>query len=207
MTVQDAASAACVEILDPKPRMQVIDCCAAPGGKSFYIAERMENTGHLRSCDIYEHKLDKMIAGASRLGLTNLETCLADASKPQPELCEKMDAVLCDVPCSGLGIIRKKPEIRWKEEAAIAALPAIQQAILQNCASYVKPAGTLVYSTCTILKEENQAIVENFLAQNPSFVLEPFVHPVCGETEGMITLLPHKHQTDGFFIAKLRRKA
>ncbi|MGM9611947.1 MAG: 16S rRNA (cytosine(967)-C(5))-methyltransferase RsmB [Butyricicoccus sp.] len=205
ITVQDAASAACVDVLNPQPGAKTLDCCAAPGGKSFYIAERMENTGEVVSCDVYEHKLEIIRTGAARLGLTNIQARLADGRVHQEELNGWADYVLCDAPCSGLGILRKKPEIRFKTDEELAGLPAIQSAILENCCSYVKPGGTLVYSTCTVLRRENEDVMHGFLEQHPEFALEPFTHPVCGETEGMITLLPHRHQTDGFFIAKLRR--
>lgn len=206
VTVQDGAGVVCVDTLDPQPHELIVDCCAAPGGKSFYAAERMKNTGKVVSCDIYEHKLDKIKAGAARLGAHNVETRLADATKRQDDLVGRADRVLCDVPCSGLGIIRKKPEIRYKTPEALAELPAVQLAILQNCADYVKPGGTLVYSTCTIMQCENKDVVRAFLAERPDFALEPFSHPACGmQEEGMVTLLPHIHDTDGFFIAKLRR--
>lgn len=205
ITVQDAASAACVDVLNPQPGAKTLDCCAAPGGKTFYMAERMENTGEVVSCDIYEHKLETIRAGAVRLGLTNIHTRLADGRVRQGDLAGWADYVLCDAPCSGLGILRKKPEIRFKTDEELAGLPAIQAAILENCCGYVKPGGALVYSTCTVLRRENEDVVRGFLERHPEFALEPFTHPVCGETEGMITLLPHRHQTDGFFIAKLRR--
>ena len=207
ITVQDAAGTLAVDLLDPKPGEFVIDCCAAPGGKSFAIAERMNNTGRLFSCDIFAHKLKRIEEGSERLHLTNLTAFLQDAAQNRAEWNDMADRVLCDVPCSGMGIIRKKPEIRYKTEEEIAELPAIQSAILANCARYVKPGGTLVYSTCTILREENEAVVKAFLAQHPEFESVPFTHPICGEmSEGWVTLLPHLHQTDGFFIAKLRRK-
>ncbi len=207
ITVQDAASAAAVEVLEPKPDMKIIDCCAAPGGKTFYIAEKMQNKGQLISCDIYEHKLKKIDEGAKRLGFTCIKTRLANSEQYQPEFEKWADVVMCDVPCSGLGIIRKKPEIRFKTDEELASLPQIQANILRNCANYVKIGGTIVYSTCTILQRENQDVVNAFLKENKNFVLEPFNHPVCGQTDGMITLLPHLHKTDGFFIAKLRRKS
>ena len=116
--------------------------------------------------------------------------------------------MLCDVPCSGLGIIRKKPETRYKDPDEIALLPALQSAILENCARYVKPGGTLVYSTCTILQRENEDVVRAFLAAHSEFEASGWSHPVCGErADGMVTLLPPEHDTDGFFIAKLKRKA
>ena len=185
----------------------MLDCCAAPGGKSFAMAERMEGRGSVTSCDIYEHKLRRIKEGASRLGLSNIRTKLQDAAAPREAWFSTADVVLCDVPCSGLGIIRKKPEIRYKDPAEIEQLPALQAKILQNCAQYVRPGGTLVYSTCTILQRENEDVVRAFLAQNPDFAAEAWSHPVCGErADGMVTLLPPVHDTDGFFIAKLRRK-
>lgn len=205
ITVQDAASAVCVDVLDPQPGACVVDCCAAPGGKSFYIAEKMDDTGRLVSCDIYEHKLEKIQEGARRLGLRCVNTRLADGRELQADLKGKADFVLCDVPCSGFGILRKKPEIRFKTDDETAGLPVTQAAILENASGYVKPGGTLVYSTCTVLERENGAVVRGFLEKHPEFSLVPFTHPVCGETDGMITLLPHLHKTDGFFIAKLRR--
>lgn len=206
VTVQDGAGVVCVDTLDPQPHDLVVDCCAAPGGKSFYAAERMKNTGKVISCDIYEHKLGKIEQGAARLGIRNIETRLADATKRQDDLVGRADRVLCDVPCSGLGIIRKKPEIRYKTPDALAELPAVQLAILQNCADYVRPGGTLIYSTCTIMQCENKDVVRAFLAERADFALEPFSHPACGmQEEGVVTLLPHVHDTDGFFIAKLRR--
>ena len=205
ISIQDAASAACVEVLNPAPYARTVDCCAAPGGKTFYIAERMQNKGDLISCDIYEHKLEKIRQGAARLGLSIIQPRCADGRQEQHDLKDAADFVLCDVPCSGLGIIRKKPEIRFKTEEELRGLPQIQAQILANCAGYVKPGGTLVYSTCTILQRENEDVVHAFLETHPNFACMPFTHPVCGETKGMVTLLPHLHQTDGFFIAKLRR--
>ena len=207
VTVQDAASALAAAVADPKPGDTVLDCCAAPGGKSFAMAGRMQGRGSVTACDIYEHKLTRIREGAARLGLANIRTALQDASALRDEWVGTADVVLCDVPCSGLGIIRKKPEIRYKDPAELEDLPALQAKILQNCAQYVKPGGTLVYSTCTILQRENENVVRAFLAANPSFAAVPWEHPVCGKREdGMVTLLPPVHQTDGFFIAKLRKK-
>ncbi len=207
VTIQDTASAVCVEVLDPKPDTFVLDCCAAPGGKTFYIAERMENKGRLYACDIYAHKLEKIAEGAQRLGFSIVQPTLQDAAELREGWMEQADFVLCDVPCSGMGIIRKKPEIRYKDAGETEALPEIQMQILKNCAQYVKPGGTLVYSTCTILARENEAIVDAFLQTHPNFEAVPIEHPVFGAVPaGRITLLPSVHGTDGFFIAKLRRK-
>ena len=206
ITVQDAASALAAFVADPKPGTAVLDCCAAPGGESFAMAEKMQGKGSLTSCDIYEHKLKRIQEGAARLGLPNIRTELQDASAFRAEWAESADTVLCDVPCSGLGIIRKKPETRYKDPDEIAKLPALQLAILENCARYVKKGGTLVYSTCTILRRENEDVVRAFLAAHPEFAPAPWSHPVCGGREdGMVTLLPPEHDTDGFFIAKLKR--
>lgn len=208
VTVQDGASQMSVYALDPKPDSFVLDCCAAPGGKSFFIAERMGDTGELISCDIFEHKLEKIRQGAERLGCTALRAELQNAAEFRQEWENRADYVLCDVPCSGLGIIRKKPEIRFKSEEELRQLTEIQSAILENCSRYVKDGGTLVYSTCTILRRENEEVVQNFLKSHHEFTAEPFLLPVCGECpEGMVTLLPHRHGTDGFFVAKLRKKS
>ena len=207
ITVQDAASALAAAVAAPRPGDTVLDCCAAPGGKSFVMAGRMQGEGSVTACDIYEHKLRRIEEGAARLGLPNIRTALQDASVPRDEWKGAADVVLCDVPCSGLGIIRKKPEIRYKDPAELENLPALQAKILRNCAQYVRPGGTLVYSTCTILQRENEDVVRAFLAENPSFAAAPWEHPVCGaRADGMVTLLPPVHDTDGFFIAKMQRK-
>ena len=206
VTIQDTASAVCVEVLDSQPNTFVLDCCAAPGGKTFYIAERMANCGTLISCDIYAHKLEKIQQGADRLGLSIVKPTLQDAAQYRPEWQGRADFVLYDVPCSGMGIIRKKPEIRYKNADELDNLPEIQQNILENCARYVRPGGTLVYSTCTILQAENQAVVHAFLQNHPNFEAVPIAHPIFGQADdGMVTLLPSVHNTDGFFFAKLRR--
>ena len=193
--------------LGVQPGMRVLDCCAAPGGKSFAMAEKMQGKGSVTSCDIYEHKLKRIRDGAARLGLPNIRTELQDASVCREEWKDSADVVLCDVPCSGLGIIRKKPEIRFKNPDEIRTLPEIQARILANCAQYVKKGGTLVYSTCTILQRENEDVVRAFLAENSDFEAVSWTHPVCGErADGMVTLLPPVHNTDGFFIAKMHRK-
>ena len=159
----------------------MLDCCAAPGGKSFAMAEKMQGKGSVTSCDIYEHKLKRIRDGAARLGLPNIRTELQDASVCREEWKDSADVVLCDVPCSGLGIIRKKPEIRFKNPDEIRTLPEIQARILANCAQYVKKGGTLVYSTCTILQRENEDVVRAFLTENPEFEAVSWTHPVCGE--------------------------
>lgn len=199
--VQDLASQFAIKVLEPKPNSIMIDCCSAPGGKSFLSAQYMENKGEIYSFDIHSHKLELIEKTADRLGINIIKTKEKDASIYDENLEQKADFVLCDVPCSGLGIIRRKPEIRYKED--ISSLPEIQSKILENCSKYVKKGGVLVYSTCTIISDENQNIVENFLKNNAEFALEDFV--LDGKTQNMVTLLPHINNSDGFFIAKLRR--
>ena len=160
--VQDAAARLAVETAGLQPGMQVLDCCAAPGGKSFAAAIAMGNAGRLFSCDIHPHKLKLIENGASRLHITIINTRLQDASQPVEAWNGQMDAVLADVPCSGLGVIRKKPDIRYKDLAQTERLPELQAAILSRQASYVRPGGVLLYSTCTILRRENEDVCERF---------------------------------------------
>ncbi len=205
--IQDTASQIAASIVDARPGMRVLDACAAPGGKSFLLASDMENAGEIISCDIYEHKLRLIESGAERLGIKNIRTRLCDASVFNDAFKGLFDAVLADVPCSGLGIIRKKPDIRYKDEDSIKELPSIQSCILQNVSSYVKPGGKLVYSTCTILPKENSEVVKNFLSKNDAFEAEAFkVNVPHIKNEFGITLLPHISGTDGFYMCSLRRK-
>lgn len=204
--VQDGAARMAVLAADLRPGMQVLDACAAPGGKSFGAAMAMENEGSILSCDLQEKKLSRIQSGAERLGISCICTKAADGRMFDPDWEDRFDVVLTDVPCSGLGIIRKKPDIRYKDPALLEGLPPVQADILENNARYVKPGGVLVYSTCTVLRRENQAVVEAFLERHPAFEPECFVLPGIGECSGMITLWPHIHDTDGFFIAKLRKK-
>ena len=181
--------------------------CAAPGGKSFAAAIDAHNRGALLSCDIHEKKLKRIEDGADRLGISILKTRAMDARSYDPALESAFDAVLADVPCSGFGVIRKRPEIRWKEEEEIARLPEIQADILQNLSRYVRPGGVLLYSTCTILKEENEEIVSSFLRHNEDFFPEDFTIGAISSVSGCYTFWPQSDGTDGFFAAKLRRKA
>ena len=207
--VQDAAARLAVEAAGLVPGMQVLDCCAAPGGKSFAAAIAMRNEGRLFSCDIHPHKLNLIENGASRLHISIINTRLQDASQPVEEWENQMDAVLADVPCSGLGVIRKKPDIRYKDLKQTERLPELQSAILSRQASYVKPGGVLVYSTCTILRRENEEVCERFLADNPAFCTETVQFPPdAGIPDGaMTTLLPCDCGTEGFCGGKFRRKA
>lgn len=205
--VQDAAAALAARCAGAQPGMRVLDVCAAPGGKSFAMASRMENRGEVLSCDIHPHKIALLEKGAQRLGITNLHARVQDASARCEELIGQMDIVVADVPCSGLGVIRKKPDIRYKDLAPMQKLPQVQAAILENVSRYVKPGGVLVYSTCTVLKRENENVANAFLARHPEFRLEVFALPagLDAQTDGMLTLYPHLHEADGFFICKLRK--
>lgn len=206
--VQDPASRLAVLAAGAKPGMKVLDCCAAPGGKSFAAAIAMENQGEIVSCDLHPHKKKLIQAGADRLGLTIITPKTADGKVFRPEWESAFDLVLVDAPCSGLGVIRKKPDIRYKDPAPLADLPAVQLDILRNAARYVKPGGTLMYSTCTLMYRENGEVVETFLAENKAYKAEAFTlpGPVGPVQSGSVTLWPHRHGTDGFFISKMRRE-
>ena len=166
----------------------------------------MENKGSVKAFDIHEHKINIIDQNAKQYGTSIIKAAVTDSSVFMPELAATADKVICDVPCSGLGIIRKKPDIRFKDADSINDLPDIQLRILKNAASYLKPGGRLLYSTCTVIREENTDIITKFLCENPDFSLVPFDAPITGKTPGYITLLPHRHNCDGFFIAVLDRK-
>ncbi len=207
--VQDPAARLAVDCAQlPEGGCRVLDCCSAPGGKSFAAAIAMGGHGEITSCDIHPHKLPLIQRGAARLGLENITTRHQDGAEFVPEWENAFDAVICDVPCSGLGIIRKKPDIRYKNLGELEALPGLQLAILSNQAKYVRPGGVLIYSTCTVLRRENEEVLAAFLSKNDEFTLEPLALPgVFPEnTTGMLTLIPGQYDTDGFFISRLRRK-
>lgn len=191
--VQDEASMLVAEMLDPEQGNLVLDLCAAPGGKTLAIAERMNNTGKILASDIYKRKLSQIESEAERLGLTNIETRAWDATKTDDNLIGKADRVLVDVPCSGLGVIRRKPEIKYKKYTDdIALLPRKQLEILTASAPYVKSGGVLIYSTCTINPYENQRVTADFLRKNSDF-----------RKEEAIQMLPNINGTDGFYICKM----
>ena len=205
-TVQDAAAKLVTYAAGFEKGQDVLDVCAAPGGKSFAAAFAMENEGHILSCDLHENKLRRIREGAQRLGITCIETAAADGRTFREEWAGRFDTVLCDVPCSGLGIIRKKPDIRYKDVHEFKALPDIQRAILENSVRYVRPGGVLVYSTCTVLPEENENVTDAFLTAHPDFAYEAFTLPDGRTTEGHITLWPQRDGTDGFYLSRMRRR-
>ena len=204
--VQDRAARMAVQAADPKPGMKVLDACAAPGGKSFAAAIAMENRGDILSCDIHEKKLALIDSGAKRLGVDIITTACRDARTADETMNGAFDLVLCDVPCSGFGLLGKRPEIRRKQEAEIASLPAIQEAILENASRFVRPGGTLLYSTCTVLRRENEDVVCRFLEKNGDFYPVDFAIGDVRSEDGMHTFWPHVNGTDGFFAAKLQRR-
>lgn len=205
--VQDTASQLCAAALNPQPGDTVLDLCSAPGGKAFTCAQKMQNKGSIIACDIHSHRLALIMEGANRLGVNIIKAQRNDASVFNSDF-PLFDRVLCDVPCSGLGIIRRKPEIRHKSEKEISALPSLQYKILDNASSYVETGGRLVYSTCSLNPEENENVVRHFLENHNEFVSVDISGIVkeaycsgCG-----LTLMPHRNNTDGFFIAAFERR-
>jgi len=204
--VQDAASRLAVIAAGPKKGDFVIDGCAAPGGKTFAAAIAMGNSGRIAAFDLHAARLRHMEAGAKRLGISIVDVVKKDSATSAGELTGVADVVIADVPCSGLGVIHKKPDIRYKSEQDIAGLPAVQKRILAALSSYVRPGSALLYCTCTVLPRENEDVIKWFLDENGAFEPEGFSLPgVGGADSGMLTLWPHIHGTDGFFICKLRR--
>ena len=205
--VQDASAKLAAMAAGVQPGMRVLDTCAAPGGKSFALAMEMKNEGSVTSCDIHAHKISLIEKGAERLGISIITAHEADASKFQEAFKDGFDVVVADVPCSGLGVIRKKPDIRYKDLAPTERLPQVQAAILENVSRYVRPGGALLYSTCTVLRRENEDVANAFLTRHPAFHLEAFPVPdgLGGQNGGMLTLYPQVHEADGFFICKLRK--
>ena len=205
--VQDRAARTAVEIAAPQSGMNVLDACSCPGGKSFAAAIAMENRGSILACDSHEKKLRLVRSGAERMGIDIIDTCARDAREPDEALRQRFDLVIADVPCSGLGVIGKKPEIRNKSRHSLQELPTIQRAILLNLADFVRPGGTMLYSTCTILEEENEQVVRTFLSERDDYMLEGFHAAGIECPDGMYTFWPNIDGTDGFFAARLKRKS
>lgn len=208
--VQDLSAQWICELVDPQPGEAVCDCCAAPGGKSFTMAQQVGEKGQVLALDLYKGRVGLIGKGAQRLGLTNLKAQVHDAQKGFAGF-PLFDRVLCDVPCSGFGVIRRKPEIRYKSLESIKGLPGLQLSILENAAGAVKPGGRLVYSTCTLNPAENQEVADRFLRAHPDFAPCPFQLPglnrLPGEPAHMLTLLPFGKASDGFFAAAFTRGA
>ena len=206
--VQDESSMLVAHVVDPQPNELILDVCSAPGGKTTHMAALMDNRGRIVAGDIYQHKLDRIMDNANRLGISIIEPMLIDAREIWQEFPQQADRVLVDAPCSGLGVLRRKPDSRWrKTKELLTELPKLQLQILKSAGAAVKPGGLLVYSTCTIAREENQDVVKAFLEVASEFSLvnagERLPVP---RTEDMVQLYPQRDGTDGFFIACMRRK-
>lgn len=191
---QDYASQRAVEILSPKSGDRVLDVCSAPGGKAFTMANLMGNKGEIIACDLYPHRVELIERTAKRLGLDIIKTAVADATRYNPKLGE-FDCVLCDVPCSGLGVIRRKPEIKYNALPCLEELKNIQLSILRNAVKYLKKGGKLLYSTCTLRREENEKLVISFQKE---------YNDLCKVYEH--TFMPHKDGTDGFYCALFEKR-
>ena len=207
--VQDESSAICAMLTGVKSGDTVFDVCSAPGGKAFAMAMIMKGEGSLRAFDIHLHKMKLIESGAYRLKIKNLKASVRDAAKDK-DFDEKADVVLCDVPCSGFGIIRRKPEIRYRKEQNFTELPPLQYEILSNSARLVKDGGTLIYSTCTLNPEENGKVCEKFLVNHPEFKAKSVTLPKgierrAEEPSNMLTMFPQEHGGDGFFVATFER--
>jgi 16S rRNA (cytosine967-C5)-methyltransferase len=214
-TIQDESSMLVAISVDPSPGMRVLDCCAAPGGKTTHLAERMKGEGEVVSCDIHPHKRELIDSNVRRLGLTNVVTRTADATKLAEHFpIDSFDRILLDAPCSGFGVIRRKPDIKWtKTEGDVREIAALQGEILASVHRLLKPGGVLVYSTCTLDAEENERQIEAFLREHPEFRLDdgfpdaiaPRVLERCSAGSGQLRILPHDFGSDGFYIARLRK--
>lgn len=209
-TVQDESAGLAALVLQPRPEENVLDACSAPGGKTTYLAQLMKNQGKIEAWDIHPHRTKLVEQTAKRLGIEIIQTKVKDATIKE-EKTTKFDKILLDVPCLGTGVIRRKPDIKWKHKKEdIEEITKIQKNILQNCSEYLKEGGELVYSTCSILKEENEDIIHKFLEKNRNFEIVPitidkenaFNHYL--EKTGYIKVYPN-HQADGFFICKLKK--
>lgn len=200
-TVQDISAGLTAKILNPKSNEVVLDACSAPGGKTTYIAELMQNKGKIEAWDIHEHRTKLVEQNAKRLGIDIIKAKVHDATIYNNEYYEKFDKILLDVPCLGIGVIKRKPDIKWKRKYEdIKEITNIQKQILQNCSKYLKKGGSIVYSTCSILKDENENIINQFLKDNKNFEILKY-----NEKLQMYNVKPDDEK-DGFFICKLGKK-
>ena len=205
--VQDESSMLVAGLLAPLPGMEVLDLCSAPGGKTTHVAQLMHNAGSITACDVHEHKLALIAENAARLGISIIKPTLNDGTVLREEWLGKFDRVLVDAPCSGMGVLRRRAEARWrKQRKDLKLFPPLQLEILSNAAQYVKAGGRMVYSTCTIEQSENHYLIEEFLAKHPSWHRVPFAHPLNGEMVEELQLLPQKDGIDGFYICVLEKK-
>ncbi|NGQ93815.1 16S rRNA (cytosine(967)-C(5))-methyltransferase RsmB [Brevibacillus sp. SYP-B805] len=215
-TIQDESSMLVAPALGVKAGHRVLDACAAPGGKTTHLAELMENQGEIIACDIHPHKEELIRQNAERLGITIIKTLVSDAWHLPDRGLGQFDRILLDAPCTGFGVIRRKPDLKWNKSADdIAEIAALQMQLLTRLSGMLAPGGLLVYSTCTIEPEENQLLVERFVAEHPEFALDdalvedlpPAVAAKAETGRGYVQILPHHFHSDGFFIARLKRRA
>ena len=211
-TIQDQMAGLIPKVLDAKENEYILDCCSAPGGKTTYIAEMINDNGKIDAWDIHEHRVKLINENAKRLGITCIDAKVVDATKYQEENFEKYDKILLDVPCLGIGVLKRKPDIKWKRKKEdIQEIKKIQNAILQQCSKYLKKGGQMVYSTCSILKEENEDIINNFLEKNNNFELvncdnfQKYIYNE-GKVNKFFIKIYQNQKNDGFFIAKLTKK-
>lgn len=205
--IQSASSMLPSVILNPTQGEKVLDMCAAPGSKTTHMAAMMNNEGHIDAWDLYSHKIELIKGNAKRLGISIIRAGVRDSTVPAPDLNGVYDKVLLDAPCSGLGVLGHKVELRWRRtEESLAEFPPLQKALLRRASEYVRPGGIIVYSTCTLNKMENEHIIQEFLNENNNFEPVEFEVKGIGTSEnGMLTLYPDIIKSDGFFISKLRK--
>lgn len=215
-TVQDEAAGLTALILNPKENEEVLDACSSPGGKTTYMAEIMKNKGKIEALDIHEHRTKLVEDAANRLGINIIKVHLQDATKFNKEYEEKFDKILLDVPCLGIGVLKRKPDIKWQRKVEdIKKITKIQTEILNTCSSYLKKGGELVYSTCSIFKSENQDIINKFVEENENFKIQEIILPKHAENiknyfekfiiDRKFLQVYQNQKTDGFFICKLLR--
>ncbi len=209
-TIQDEAAGLAARTLGVTPNDRVLDACSAPGGKTTYLAEIMENQGEILAWDIHEHRTKLVDETAKRLGISIIKTEVKDASVFNPEYTEKFDKILLDVPCLGIGVLKRKPDIKWsKNREDVDEITLLQKDILETCSKYLKTGGFLVYSTCSILKQENSDVIEWFLNKNPNFEIATFniedFYKQYYQNNGYVQVYQNE-KSDGFFICKLTKR-
>jgi len=215
-SVQDEAAGLTAIILNPKKQEKILDACSSPGGKTTYLAQIVENDAEIEAWDIHKHRTKLVEETAQRLGINIITTKVKDATIYNEENCEKFDKILLDVPCLGIGVLKRKPDIKWqRKKEDIEEISKIQMQILEVCSKYLKPKGELVYSTCSILKEENENIIRKFLEKNSNFNIKEIELPKASKNEknyfenflenGFLQVYQNE-KTDGFFICKMVKK-
>ena len=211
-SIQGEGSMVAAEAVGVRRGMNVLDCCAAPGGKTAYMAERMEGTGRVYAWDLHSHRVELIRAMTRRLRLENVRMTPRDAEALREEMAETMDAVLLDAPCSGLGVMDDKPDVKYRPTPeSVAALCETQRRLLNTCCRYVKPGGVLVYSTCSMLKDENERQIARFLKEHPEFAMDPLPDTIPEALRAQagpngLQLLPHRDHVEGFFVARMKRR-